>query len=213
MSRSALSCAAALACTLVVSACRQDMHDQPRLEPLEGSAFFDDGRAARPLPEGVVARGHLETDSRIYRGVDADGRMLDDLPVARTRALLERGRERYDIFCSPCHARTGDGDGMIVQRGYPRPTSFHEERLRNASAGYLFSAISNGFGVMPSYAAQVPVADRWAIVAYLRALQLSRNVELGALSADDRARLAGDTRATPASPSAGDGRHGDSAHE
>jgi len=163
---------------LAVSGCRQDMHDQPRYQAFERSAFFKDQRAVRPLVEGTVARGHLDADDHLFRGL-VDGAPAATFPMEVTAELMARGRQRYDIYCSPCHDRTGSGQGMIVQRGYPRPSSFHEERLRKAVPGYFFGAISNGFGVMPSYAMQVPVHDRWAIIAYLRALQLSQHASTG----------------------------------
>ena len=153
------------------------MHDQPKVEALEPSGFFRDGRSARPLVEGTVARGHLDADVPFHTGT-ADGGWVHDLPLPLTRPLLVRGRERYDIFCSPCHDRTGSGRGMIVQRGFPRAASYHEQRLRDAPPGYFFNAMTNGFGVMPSYATQIPPEDRWAIVAYIRALQLSQHASL-----------------------------------
>jgi mono/diheme cytochrome c family protein len=170
------------------AACRQDMHDQPKYLPLQPSAFFDDGRASRPLVQGTVARGQLDDTSPSHTG-KAGGTYLRRLPRAVTRPLLERGRERYDIFCSPCHDRTGYGGGMIVLRGFRRPPSFHQDRLREAADGYLFEVVSQGFGVMPSYASQVPVDDRWAIVAYVRALQLSQHAQLDDVPDEERARL------------------------
>jgi mono/diheme cytochrome c family protein len=160
--------------SVLLAACRQDMHDQPKYEPLEPSAFFDDRRASRPVLPGTVARGQLDEDEAFHRGTLA-GAPVKELPVPFTRALLERGRERYEIYCSPCHDRLGYGRGMIVQRGYQSPPSLHQERLREVPVGYLYQAITNGFGVMPSYAPQVHERDRWAIVAYLRALQLSQD--------------------------------------
>ncbi len=169
--------------------CRQDMHDQPKLEAYEVSDFFADGQASRQPVEGAIARGWLRADDHLYRGVGADGAFARTLPVEVDRALLERGRERYDIFCSPCHGRTGDGRGMIVQRGFQQPTSFHDERLRAMPVGYFFDVQTNGFGQMSSYAAQVPVDDRWAIAAWIQTLQLSRNVPLDRLSGDERAAV------------------------
>ena len=125
----------------------------------------------------------------MYRGVGDDGGFAATLPLPLTRELVERGRERYDIFCSPCHGRTGDGLGMIVQRGFKRPSSFHEERLRAMPYGYFFDVITNGFGQMSSYASMVPVEDRWAIAAYMRVLQASRRVAVDELSDADRQRL------------------------
>ena len=162
---------------VVTSGCRRDMQDQPKYIPLRASTFFPDQRSARPLVEGTVARGHLHEDTLLETGkIGNDDATV--FPFAVDADVLARGRERYDIYCSPCHSRVGDGDGMIVQRGYRRPTSFHDERLRNSPVGHFFDAITRGFGVMPSYASQIPVADRWAIVAYVRALQLSQHATL-----------------------------------
>jgi mono/diheme cytochrome c family protein len=186
--RNALLASLVAFCALLDMGCRQDMQDQPRYDPLERSAFFADERAARPLVEGVVARGQLSQDAHFYTG-KSGGELVDTLPVAVTRAALERGRERFDIFCSPCHGRVGDGAGMIVQRGYRRPSSFHIDRLREAKVGYLFDVITHGFGVMPAYAAQISPRDRWAIVAYIRALQLSQNARLSDVPVAERTNL------------------------
>ncbi len=181
--------ALALVALFALVGCRQDMHDQPRLEPYEVSDFFADGVGARLPVEGTVARGWLREDDHLYRGIGDDGSFATEAPMAVDRALLERGRERYDIFCSPCHGRVGDGRGMIVQRGFKQPNSFHDERLRSMPIGYFFDVQTNGFGEMSSYSAQVPVADRWAIAAYVHALQLSQNVAAVDLSAADREAL------------------------
>ena len=173
---------------LLVSGCRQDMHDQPRYEPLEASSFFADGRASRPLVPGTVARGQLRTDTHFYLG-KVDGHLVDTLPVPVTRPLLERGRERYDIYCAPCHDRLGGGQGMIVRRGFRRPPSLHIDRLREAPIGHFFDVISNGFGVMTDYAAQVTPRDRWAIAAYIRVLQLSQHAQLADVPAEIRQQL------------------------
>ncbi len=186
----------ALLVGLVSQGCRQDMHDQPKLQPLEASDFFADGMASRPLIEGTVARGQLRADDRFYRGVDEQGDFVAVLPVEVSSDLLLRGRERYDIFCSPCHGRTGDGDGMVVQRGFKAPQSFHQDRLRTSSPGYYFAAMTNGFGDMSSYAAQIPVADRWAIAAYIQALQFSRNADRARLTPADLAVLGGEAPVT-----------------
>jgi mono/diheme cytochrome c family protein len=188
--RSRALCGALLAAASLGIGCRQDMHDQPRLDPLQGSDFFADGRGARPLVAGTVARGQLREDEHLYTG-KVDGRNATTLPVPVTRALLERGRERYDIFCSPCHDRVGTGNGMVVRRGLRRAASLHDERLRGETPGYFFDVITNGFGAMSSYAAQVPAEDRWAIVAYVRALQLSQRAALDDLPEGERTRLAG----------------------
>ena len=161
----------------LVVGCRQDMHDQPKYKPLRASRFFDDGRASRPLVEGTVARGHLHED---------------EAPVPPvTRALLVRGRERYDIFCAVCHDRAGTGRGMIVERGFKQPPSFHIDRLRQVPDRYVVDVIGKGFGVMPSYAQQIRIADRWAIAAYVRALQLSQQATLADVPAAERALLEG----------------------
>ena len=172
----------------VLVGCRQDMHDQPKAEPLEASTFFADGRASRLPVEGTVARGHLREDDHFYRGLDAAGMAATTLPMELTVELLERGRNRYDIFCAPCHSRLGDGNGMIVRRGFKQPESFHAARLRDSPVGYYFSVMTNGFGEMSDYAAQVRPADRWAIAAYIKALQLSQHVPLTDLPPELRAR-------------------------
>ena len=149
------------------------MQNQPRFKPLRKSDFYADGRSSRPLVPGTVARGQLRDDTYFYTGMI--GKEAGDvMPFPVTREVLERGRERFNIYCAPCHSRTGDGNGMIVQRGYRRPPSYHIDRLRQAPLGHFFDVITNGFGAMPDYAAQVPPADRWAIIAYIRALQLSQ---------------------------------------
>jgi mono/diheme cytochrome c family protein len=179
-------------------ACRQDMHDQPRIEPLQGNRFFADGSGARPLPAHAVARGHLRDDVALYGGTHPDGSLLTQPPMPVTRELLVRGRERYDIFCAPCHGRLGEGTGMVVRRGYKQPSSYHVDRLRQVPLGYFFFVMSNGFGVMPSYAPQIPAEDRWAIAAYIRALQLSRHFEAERLSTEQRSRLDAPAGAQPA---------------
>jgi mono/diheme cytochrome c family protein len=180
---------ALLALALAAGACRQDMHDQPRIDPLAENTFFADGSGARPLPANTVARGHLREDSALYAGTYPDGSLLAEPPMPVTRELLVRGRDRFDVFCAPCHGRTGEGTGMVVRRGYKQPSSYHVDRLRQAPLGYLYFVMSNGFGVMPSYAAQVPVEDRWAIAAYIRTLQLSQHYEAARLAGEERARL------------------------
>jgi mono/diheme cytochrome c family protein len=165
-----LAVGAALAAAL--AACRQDMHDAPRYDPLEASTVFADGASARPIVEGTVARGHLDEDPLLYTG-KVNGQIADLFPFPITRADLDRGQERFNIYCSPCHGRTGEGNGMVVQRGFRQPPSYHIDRLRQAPAGHFFDVITNGFGVMPDYRAQVAVEDRWRIAAYVRALQLT----------------------------------------
>lgn len=173
---------------VAVAGCRQDMHDQPRQKPLAKSDFFDDGRSARPLLPGTVARGHLRDDPVYYTGKVGAG-FAPILPMPVTLELLRRGQLQFQTYCSPCHGRTGRGDGMIVQRGFKKPSSFHVDRLRQTAVGYYFDVITNGFGAMPDYAAQVPPGDRWAIVAYIRALQLSQHATLEDVPAKVRAEL------------------------
>lgn len=189
---------------LLGAGCRQDMHNQPRAKPQSKSGFFADGRTGRLPVEGTVARGHLREDDHRYRGKNADGTFATSFPIAIDAAVLARGRERYEIFCSPCHGRTGTGNGMVIQRGFKTAaTSHHDQRLREAPVGYWFDVITNGFGVMFGYATQVPVNDRWAIVAYVRALQLSRNAtEADVPEAQREALLAGGTV-----PAGSDGPH------
>ena len=175
-------------CLIFITACRQDMHDQPRYEPLEKSAFFEDGRSARPFVEGTVARGQLRLDDHFYTG-KVNGKLVTTLPFTATKEVLTRGQERYNIFCSPCHDQVGTGTGMIVQRGFRQPLSFHIDRLRQAPAGYFFDVMTNGFGTMYSYADRIQPKDRWAIVAYIRALQLSQNATLEDVPAVERSKL------------------------
>jgi mono/diheme cytochrome c family protein len=179
-----------IACLLLIG-CRQDMHNQAKLRPLKESRFFADGQASRLPPAGTVARGHLRDDDRLYKGVDAAGQFLEDSPIPVDLTLVRRGQERFGIFCAPCHGALGDGNGMIVQRGYKQPPSFHDPRLRTSPAGYFYDVITNGFAEMPAYASQIPPEDRWAIVAYVRALQLSQNARLLELEPSDRERLRG----------------------
>ena len=179
---------AVLAMSVTLGACRQDMHDAPRYEPLEASAFFDNGGSARMLVANTVPRGYLREDELLYTG-RVSGQFANMFPMAVTAAVMARGQERYNVFCSPCHGRTGVGNGMIVQRGFRQPPSYGEQRLRDAPAGYFFDVMTNGFGAMQDYAAQVPVADRWAITAYIRALQLSMNATVADVPADRRSDL------------------------
>jgi mono/diheme cytochrome c family protein len=180
--------AACAALVLVVPGCHRDMHDQPRYDTLEASDFFVDGKSARPPVEGTIARGQLHQDESFHTG-KVRGAFVLEPPVDITRALLERGEERFNIYCAVCHARTGEGDGMIVQRGFRRPPSLHMDRLRNAPAGHFFDVMTNGFGAMPSYKVQVSAADRWAITAYIRVLQLSRSATLDDVPANERSAL------------------------
>jgi hypothetical protein len=192
--------------TLFVSGCsEEDMVIQPKFQPLQPTAFFDDGQSSRPLVSGTIARGQLRVNPAFDTGM-VDGKLVDVIPVKgfdpseslelaaaeakeARRALLERGRERFNIYCTPCHSRIGDGTGMIVQRGFTKPPSFHEPRLREAAPGHFFHVITNGYGAMYSYASRVAPGDRWAIVAYIRALQKSQNARLGDLRNDEREQL------------------------
>lgn len=171
--RTEFAVATALLVTFALTGCA-DMKDQARHEPLEQSAFFRDGRSSRPLVEGTVARGHLREDDAFYRGIDPEGNFVARMPVEPDAAMMARGQERYEIFCAPCHAKVGNGAGMIVERGYKQAASYHTDRLRAIEDGYIYDVITNGFAQMQGYASQIPPADRWAIVAYVRALQLSR---------------------------------------
>lgn len=172
----------------LLASCRRDMQDQPRFRPFRPSTFFQDGRSARPLVPGTVARGHLEEDDHLHRG-KVDGKPAESFPFDITSQVLERGRERYDIFCAPCHGRVGDGDGMVVQRGMRRPASIHVERLQKSPPGYFFDVITNGFGAMVDLSDRLSVEDRWAIVAYVRALQRSQSSRLEDVPAEERERL------------------------
>ena len=168
--------------------CRQDMHDQPKYTAYKPSDFFADRRSARPIVEGTIAQGQLNDDELLYTG-RVGGQPATQFPFVIDDAVMRRGRERYDIFCSPCHGLAGEGDGMVVQRGYRRPPSFHIDRLRQAPPGHLYDVMTSGFGAMPDYAAQIPVRDRWAIAAYMRALQLSQNATVAEIPPDARGQL------------------------
>jgi mono/diheme cytochrome c family protein len=186
-----------LICIVASTACRQDMQDQPKMKPFRGTTFFRDGLSSRTPVEGTVPRGFLRSDKEFFTGKKTKvgsaqsspapqaatttsavtNPFADDVevfPFTVTEDVLRRGRERYEIFCVVCHGLTGNGDGMVVRRGFRRAASFHDDRLRQAPVGHFFDAITNGWGAMPSYAPQIPVQDRWAIVAYIRALQLSQ---------------------------------------
>ena len=171
-----------------VSACRQDMHNQPKYRPLRASAFFENTSSARPLVEGTIARGTLQTDAAFFTG--KNGAMLvSELPFPVTKEVLDRGQERFNIFCRPCHDATGSGNGLVVQRGYPKPSTYHSDRLRKVEAGYFFDVITNGFGRMPDYRVQITPRDRWNIVAYIRVLQLSQHAAAADLPEADRAKI------------------------
>ena len=176
------------AALLLQAACRQDMHDQPRYKPLAVSTFFADGRSARPIPEGTIARDELNDNDSFHTG-SVDGNFMTSIPLPITEATLRRGQERFDIFCSPCHSRLGTGDGMIALRGFKRPADLNSDRVRREPPGYLFQVITNGFGAMPDHRDQIPVEDRWAIVAYIRALELSRGATLAEVPPESRSQL------------------------
>lgn len=163
-----------LGTVLSATACRQDMHNQPKYKPLAATDFFGDRRAARPTIEDTVARGQLHLDEARYTGKQ-NGKDVTEIPIQITQADVERGHDRFDIYCSPCHGRLGDGQGMIVQRGLRQPPSYHDQRLITAPIGHFFDVMTNGYGAMYSYASRVAVDDRWRIAAYIRALQLSQN--------------------------------------
>jgi hypothetical protein len=194
--RPALLLAAALS-ILAGCARRMDMYDQPRGKGLRENTFFADGKGAREPPQGTVARGFLRDDIHLYQGRSNDTTFANIFPMPVTRAVLERGRQRYDIFCTVCHDAVGNGRGMVVQRGFKQPPTMHQDRLRDAPVGYLYDVVTNGFATMSGYAPQIPVEDRWAIVAYLRVLQASQNVKLAELSTDDRARFEAALREAP----------------
>ena len=166
----------ALASLAFLAGCRQDMHNQPKFYPQRGTTFFADGRSARPQVEETVARGQLHEDSYFYTGLQ-NGQEGNALPFPVTMDVLARGQERYNVYCTPCHSRVGNGVGMIVQRGYAKAGNFHTVRLQNAPLGHFFTVITNGYGAMPDYSAQLTPQDRWAVVAYVKALQLSQNAQ------------------------------------
>lgn len=214
-----------LACALAASlgagtACRQDMHDAPRYDALEKSDFFPDRRASRSLIEGTVARGQLRADDAYYTGKE-NGQPIATLPAGLTldKALIERGQSRFNVYCAPCHSQTGEGDGMVVRRGYKQPPSLHDPRLRNMQLGYFYDVVTRGFGQMPDYAAQIQPRDRWAVAVYIRALQLSHNATIDDVPAEERGNLDKATESAPqqqgasgAKPAAGQ-KEGSAAHE
>ena len=163
---------AALLLLAAAGGCRQDMHDQPRYRPLRESRFFANASSARPIVDGTIARGTLQTDTAFFTGKNG-ALFVNELPFPLTKEVVDRGEERFNIYCTPCHGPTGAGNGMVVQRGYSAPPSLHIDRLRTIEAGYFFDVMTNGFGRMPDYRAQITPRDRWNIVAYVRALQLA----------------------------------------
>ncbi|MGI8544358.1 MAG: c-type cytochrome [Aridibacter sp.] len=207
-----INCLLLTAFCLLAIGCRYDMQDQPRYKPYKESDFFSDGKAMRDLPEGTVARGQLRENKALYTGKKdnadpnaqvesttdpATGNTLvssfpndvTEFPIPLTEELLERGEQRYKVFCIVCHGPVGKGDGMVVRRGYPAPPTYHDDRLRNAPVGHFFDVMTNGWGKMNSYASQIPVADRWAIVTYIRTLQISQNPN-GNMTMDNSANSA-----------------------
>jgi hypothetical protein len=184
-----------------IAGCRLDMHVQPKYLPYEPTSFFGDGRSERQPVPGTIARGQLKLDDLLYTGIE-NGAEANRFPFPITKTELERGRERYNIYCTPCHDYTGSGNGMIVQRGFPHPPSFHTDRLRQAPVGHFFGVMTNGFGRMYSYADRVDVGDRWRIAAYIRVLQLSRNATVDDVPEADRAKLS----QQPAGQAAGSGQ-------
>lgn len=214
---------AVIGLTMLSAGCRYDMQDQPRYKPYKESQFFGDNRASRDLPEGTVARGLLRENKALYTGkkevtgtavattaVDASGNTvitsfpdaIEEFPIPMTKELVDRGEERYKVFCIVCHGPTGNGDGMIVRRGFSKPPTYNDDRLRNAPVGHFFDVMTNGYGKMNSYASQVPVADRWAIVAYIRTLQLSQRpngtTQMTAATPAATAPTSANTSASPA---------------
>jgi len=175
-----------LAVLVLLAGCRQDMHNQPKFYPQRGTTFFADGRSVRPQVENTVARGQNTHGAYFYTGME-DGHEGNLMPFPVTIDVLARGQERYNIYCSPCHSRVGNGVGIIVQRGYAKAGNLHEARLRAAPLGHFFSVISNGYGAMPDYSSQVTTEDRWAIIAYIRALQLSQNAQQSDVAAGQHA--------------------------
>jgi mono/diheme cytochrome c family protein len=168
----------AMVAVLLLAGCRQDMQDQPKFIPQRGTTFFTDGRSVRPQVANTVARNQMHENEYFYTGL-VNGKEGDGFPIALTPEVMQRGQERFNIYCTPCHSRVGNGDGMIVQRGYRPAGDFHTDRLRNAPLGHFFYVMSKGYGAMPDYAAQLSPEDRWAVVAYIRALQLSQNAKPG----------------------------------
>jgi hypothetical protein len=191
--------ACAMLVAFALSGCRLDMHIQPKYLPYEPTSFFGDGRSERQPVPGTVARGQLHLDDLLFTGME-NGAESNRFPFPITKDDLARGRERFNIYCTPCHDYTGSGNGMIVQRGFPHPPSFHTDRLRAAPVGHFFGVMTNGFGAMYSYADRVDVGDRWRIAAYIRVLQLSRNATIDDVPEADRAKLNQQSAAQAAGP-------------
>jgi Cytochrome C oxidase, cbb3-type, subunit III len=187
-------CLSALA--LLFTGCRMDMHEQPKYLPYEPTTFFDDGRSERPVVPGTVARGQLRLDELLYTGKE-NGAFANKFPFPITRADLERGRQRYNIYCTPCHDYTGSGQGIVVQRGFPPPPSYHIDRLRQAPVGHFFDVMTSGYGSMYSYASRIEPEDRWRIAAYIRVLQLSEHSTVQDVPESERQKL---TEQNPGQP-------------
>ncbi len=170
--------------------CRRDMFDQPKSNPLKASDFFQDGAASRPIPPHTVARGDLQNDEAFFTGMIGTN-LVTDFPIQITRAVLERGCQRFEINCVPCHGETGEGNGIVVARGFPAPPSYHIERLRVAPVGHFFDVMTHGYGAMFSQASRVTPEDRWAIAAYIRVLQLSEHATLADVPTNEIAKLSG----------------------
>jgi mono/diheme cytochrome c family protein len=188
---------------MALSACRQDMHDAPRYDPYEASSVMPGGASAQPIVEGTVPRGHLDADELLFTG-KVNGQFATTFPFQITAQDLDRGQQRFNIYCSPCHGRTGEGNGMVVQRGFKQAASYHVDRLRQMPNGYFFDIMTNGFGAMPDYKMQITADDRWRIVAYIRALQLSHHATTADVPADKLKDLSG---GAPAPAEHGRGGH------
>jgi len=191
----------ALLTTLAFAGCRQDMHDAPRYEAFEASSSFPNGSASRTAPAGTVARGWLRDDEALYTG-KVGGQVVDQFPFPIVAADLQRGQARFNIYCTPCHGKLGDGQGMVVQRGLRQAASYHQDRLREERLGYFYDVVTNGFGAMQGYAEQIPVRDRWLIVAYVRTLQMSQHAAVADVPADKRAELEASAATTPGATTA-----------
>jgi hypothetical protein len=181
----------AMAAMLLLAGCRQDMQDEPKFFPQRGTTFYADGRSVRPQVANTVGRGQLHEDTYFYTGLN-NGTEGNSYPFPVTMQVLQRGQERYNVYCTPCHSRVGNGEGMIVQRGYRPAGDFHSERLRNAPLGHFFAVMSNGYGAMPDYSAQLTPEDRWAVVAYIKALQLSQNATAADVAPGQQAKTLSD---------------------
>jgi cytochrome c553 len=182
------ACAACVLAVATLAGCRLDMHVQPKYLPYEPSEFFGDGRSARQPVAGTVARGQLRIDEHLYTG-KVDGKLADTFPFPITANDILRGQQRYNIYCTPCHDYTGNGQGMIVKRGFQQPPSYHIDRLRKAPVGHFFDVMTNGLGVMYSYASRISPEDRWRIAAYIRALQLSEDAKIEDVPEGERSKL------------------------